>query len=85
MSLWILLRLLMLPAFVSAHAGCCGDIPESAIWTLSFFALIGFVIVGVSYYPSESTCESKPPIVFVKIDPTDLAKCVDILNNRRGE
>jgi hypothetical protein len=53
---------------VSAHSmsdgvGCCGDIPESLIWTMSFFVLIGILIVIGSYslnpsYPLEEGCNN---------------------------
>jgi hypothetical protein len=30
--------------------GCCGDIPETFIWTLSFFVLFGILIAMGSFY-----------------------------------
>ena len=46
---------------MSDGVGCCGDIPESLIWTMSFFVLIGILIVIGSYslspsYPLEEGC-----------------------------
>ena len=60
---FLLLLLLTTTTPASAHldprdhgggTGCCGDIPDSLIWLLSFFVLIGFLIIIGSFfmYPS---------------------------------
>ena len=85
MSLLMLLRLLMLPVFVSAYTGCCGDIPESLIWALTFFLLIGLVFVGMSYspFPSQSSYEAASTTVMVKIDPRDLVTLGEIIKQQQ--
>ena len=72
----LLIRLLMLPSLVCATSGCCGDIPESLIWSLSFFLVVGFGIVATTYtsYPPIPPCECPPQTVYVKILPEDLQK-----------
>jgi len=63
--------------------GCCGDIPDSLIWTLSFFVLIGLLIVIGTYftYPSPPPPADLTPntdatdqITYVRIDPRDIRK-----------
>jgi hypothetical protein len=70
----LLIRLLMLPSLVCATSGCCGDIPESLIWSLSFFLVVGFGIVATTYtsYPPIPPCECPEQTVYVKIRPEDL-------------
>jgi hypothetical protein len=74
----------MLPVFVSAHVGCCGDIPESLIWAFTFFLLIGLVVVGMSYssFPSQPSYETVPPTVMVKIDHRDLVELGELIKQR---
>jgi hypothetical protein len=72
--------MVMLPTMVVAHtAGCCGDIPESLIWSLSLFLLIGFAVVASTYssYPSPPSESAPPQIVYIKILPDDLKKVVN--------
>ena len=70
--------LFVFPVSISAHAdpGCCGDIPESLIWVLSFFVLIGILVVVSSYFlypvPTEE-CAKPPTAVVVRIDKRDIA------------
>ncbi len=81
---------------VSAHTtsnnneGCCGDIPESLIWTLSFFVLIGILVVVSSYffYPllptdrnnnvitgGDGVCNSAPtPAMNIRINKNDIER-----------
>jgi hypothetical protein len=66
----------------SAHQneGCCGDVPESLIWVISFLVLVGMlVVVGALFLaPSPPVDEggwcncSSPPTVNVRIDRKDL-------------
>lgn len=75
----IQILLFVFPVSISAHAdpGCCGDIPESLIWILSFFVLIGILVVVSSYFlfPSPPEDWAKPPTaVAVRIDKRDIVE-----------
>ena len=73
--------------FVSAHGfdgglgGCCGDIPETFIWTLSFFVLFGILIAMGSFYayPEYPSREygSNSECVQVRICDRDIQRIVD--------
>ena len=97
-----LLQPLVFPFILaSAHIdprdnGCCGDIPDSLIWTLSFFVLIGILIVVGAYftYPSPT---SPPPadftpdtcataqITYVRIDPRDIRNIARAVNSLKND
>jgi hypothetical protein len=66
-------------------AGCCGDIPESFIWYLSMFLLVGFAVVAATYTSYPTPCDSlpSPPVVSIKIDSGDLQKLVDAIKHPR--
>lgn len=70
----LLIRLLMLLSLVTATSACCGDIPESLIWSLSFFLVVGFGIVATTYtsYPPIPQGECPCQTVYIKILPEDL-------------
>ena len=81
-NMMIALRLLLLPTLaVTATTGCCGDIPDSFIWTLSLFLLVGFAFAAYSSYPTP-LCEAYPPTVCIKILPADLKQITDALTTR---
>ena len=69
-------------------SGCCGDIPDSLIWFLSFIILIGLVIIISSYYmypdPNykggvESECSREPTVV--RIYPGDLRNIAKLIHD----
>ena len=80
-----LLILLMLNCPMVAVAGCCGDIPESFIWSLSMFLLVGFAVVAIVYtaypQPFDQVCPQQSPTVTIRIDPTDLCTIVEAIRN----
>jgi hypothetical protein len=83
-TLYTLMFLLMCLAPASGHiessAGCCGDIPDSLIWFMSFFVLVGFVIIAISYFSSDPSyngvggSDCSRPAIIARIDPRDLKK-----------
>ena len=91
----ILLQNLVFPLIVAcAHvdsrdSGCCGDIPDSLIWTLSFFILIGILIVVGTFFIYPST----PPLAdettthptYVRIDPRDIKNIAREINHLNGD
>ena len=72
------LRLLLLP--VLAVTATTGDIPDSFIWTLSLFLLVGFAFAAYNSYPTP-LCEALPPTVCVKILPADLKQITDAIRH----
>ncbi len=86
--LTLVLKFSFLPLLlVSAHDdrdGCCGDIPETVIWTLSFFILFGILIaMGAFFLFPESPpygCDSGTHIN-VRIDDRDIQKIARAVNN----
>jgi hypothetical protein len=73
MGPWAMLfQFLMFPMMVSANDNG-SDIPQSLLWSLSFFILIGFIIMALYSTTSPtplSECGYAP--IYVKIDPNDL-------------
>ena len=70
---------------VSRNEGCCGDIPDSLIWTLSFFILVGILVAVSSYFllPPPMDCSSsdgnnnknyRPPVINIRIDKEDIKR-----------
>jgi hypothetical protein len=88
----MLVSILMLPALILAHddssqVGCCGDIPESLIWLLSLFILIGVIAVIGSYFwipeplpPMQPACSSATNIRIDARDIDRLARALHKLN-----
>jgi hypothetical protein len=81
--------LLMCLASASGHiessAGCCGDIPDSLIWFMSFFVLVGFVIIIISYFSSDPSydrvSDCSHPQIIARIDPRDLRTIERIIHD----
>jgi hypothetical protein len=88
---------LFLVPISSAHQqqyeGCCGDVPESLIWAISFLVLVGMlVVVGALFLapsppaPDEvgggpcGDIRGPPPTVTVRIDERDLEQIVKALS-----
>ena len=84
-------------SYVRAHPashndeGCCGNIfPDSLIWTLSFFILVGILVAVSSYFllPPPTDCSSSsddnnnnnnknyrpPPVINIRIDEEDIKR-----------
>jgi hypothetical protein len=84
----MLVSILLLPALVLAHddssqVGCCGDIPESLIWLLSLFILIGVLAVIGSYFwipepppPMPQACSATN----IRIDARDIDRLARALH-----
>lgn len=76
------------PGSSSSSSGCCGDIPDSLIWTLSFFILIGILIVFGTFFTYDdnhnnnnnqdttTTNTTNERIINVRINPSDIKSIV---------
>jgi hypothetical protein len=78
---FLLIHLSAFPALAAAHQGCCGDLPESLIWSLSLFLLVGCAILSLPTAPVAR--EDSAQTILIKIDPRDLKDCLAIINHPR--
>jgi len=83
-TLHSLMFLLMCLAPVSGHSG---DIPDTLIWFMSFFVLVGFVIIIASYFSSDPSYngvggsnDCSRPTIIARIDPRDLKKIENMIH-----
>ena len=81
------LPLLLVAAHNMDHddrVGCCGDIPETLIWTLSFFILFGILIAMGAFFlfPESPTCGYDTDTrINVRIDDRDIRKIARAVND----
>ena len=74
-------------ALAHSETGVYGsDLPESLIWLLSFFILIGVILVVGSYfvYPDPVT-ESREGVTYCRIHPSDIRRIEDLLRRHHQE
>ena len=74
--LMLFLYISVLTSVVLAHGGNgidSNDLPESLIWLLSFFILIGVVLVVGSFYMfQDPVTESREGVTYFRIHPNDI-------------
>ena len=89
---WMIYRFVIISMPVAlAHSdngNYSSDIPESLMWLLSFFLLIGLLFVVGSYFlfpdpVTQSSCSGG--VTYVRIDPSDIRKLGDLLRNSRKD
>ena len=77
----VLLRCFLFSVIPVSAASVGLDIPETVIWVLSFFLLVGCAIASMMNYPSPVCPGSAPQTVYIKIDPKDLQQYASALNH----
>ena len=75
--MFLFLALTARPSVALPTDGCCGDIPETFIWVLSFIILIGFLAVMATFVPTSNGCggggcDGSDGCVHVRIDERDI-------------
>jgi hypothetical protein len=81
---FIIIVMLAMPTLAHSDNGNYGsDLPESLMWVLSFFLLIGFIFVVGSYFMIPDPvveCERDRITYNVRIDPRDIDLFASKLN-----
>ena len=87
MSRFLIITLAM-PAMAHSDSGNYGsDIPESLMWLLSFFLLIGFLFVVGSYFmvPDPVAECDRERVTYLRILPEDLDRLAKRLNDHKNK
>lgn len=85
MDQWVIIfQFLTLPLLATANDnGWSYDIPQSLLWSLSFFILIGFLIMAMySTAPPTNMGERGYPPLIVQIEAGDLKKITDACSRK---
>jgi hypothetical protein len=84
---FIIIVMLAMPTLAHSDNGNYGsDIPESLMWLLSFFLLIGFLFVVGSYFmvPDPVTECDRERVTYLRILPEDLDRLAKRLNDHKN-